>query len=73
METNGVTIEERNTMLAIQAINQKLPDLELRDLFAMVALNGFLSSMDSTNLTMKGFARTAYNYADAMLEARKEK
>lgn len=45
---------------------------ELRDQFAMAALTGILSDLDSSG--SKDFIATrAYIYADAMLEARKKK
>lgn len=72
METNGTTREEQLTMMAIQSIDQKMPDVELRDLFAMHALNGLVVG-DWGVLELKGMARLAYTLADEMLEARRTK
>ena len=43
METRGTTREESITMAAIQLINDKLPDLELRDIFAIHIISGLAS------------------------------
>ena len=78
METSGTTMEELRTMQAIQSINQKIPDVELRDLFAMSAINGLaLSSRLALSSKSEPFAadyaKRAYIIADAMLVARKGK
>ena len=68
-----MTREELSTMIAIQNINRKLPDLELRDLFAMSVIqtidNNHLFD-DEIELEMR--AKYCYRVADAMLEARKK-
>jgi hypothetical protein len=77
MVTGGMTIIEQNTMEAIQSINQKIPDIELRDLFAMHALNGLM--VQSEGLSDPEFwnfdtiASIAYEAADAMIKARGKK
>lgn len=71
MDTNGMTIIERDTMESIQCINQKIPNIELRDLFAINALNGILASPDFSG-TPEQIADYAYQYADAMIERRKK-
>lgn len=50
---------------------------ELRDKFAMAALNGCLSHSDTSNVAFNSvkeatdyYAKLAYAYADAMLKAR---
>lgn len=65
-----MTIEEQNTMRAIQNINRKLLDVELRDLFAMSIMTGLASY--STDRPLDMIAELAYKQADAMLEARKK-
>lgn len=50
MYTNGETKEELYTMMAIQSINQKMPDLDLRDLFAINAMNAIINSHTNNNL-----------------------
>lgn len=72
METNGTTMEEMITMEAIQSINYKIPELTLRDLFAMSVMTGTLANSKASGFS-EDFARRAYIYADAMLEARKTK
>ena len=73
METHGTTREESITMAAIQSINQKLPDLELRDIFAMHIMSGLASQQWIENVYEDHTAELAYNLADAMIEARKKK
>lgn len=64
-----MTREEQDTMKAIQNINRKLPDLELRDLFAMSSLNALLQKpIESFEIVTE----QSYRIADAMLEARKK-
>lgn len=70
METHGTTREEQLTMMAIQSINQKMPDIELRDLFAMHALSGLVVG-DWGTYDSEDMANMAYMLADKMLEARK--
>lgn len=59
-----------HTMDSIQELNRKMPELELRDLFAMNALNGILASPDYSG-TPEQLADYAYQYADAMIKARR--
>lgn len=72
-----MTREVQTTMYAIQRINQKIPDIELRDLFAMHALNGLM--VQSEGLSDPEFwnfdtvASIAYEAADAMIKARSKK
>ena len=47
--------------------------LTLRDQFAMAALTGFMGSGDCATGNHDATAKLAYRFADAMLEARKEK
>lgn len=71
MVTGGITVIEQNTMESIQNISQKIPELKLRDIFAMHALNGMLASPDYSG-TPEQLADYAYQYADAMKERRKK-
>lgn len=71
MEMHGETRGEQMTMMAIQSINQKIPDVELRDLFAMAALNGVLSDCEFHPYEQQ--AEIAYHFADAMLRVRSKK
>lgn len=73
-----MTVLEQRTCEAVQQMNGKLPDLEkleLRDLFAMNALNGINASWTTGNpwvdpVKIRTIARWSYALADAMLEAR---
>ncbi len=56
---------------AIENIEYKLP--ELRDLFAMSALQGILPTPYGQAASNENVASSAYAVADAMLEARKKK
>lgn len=81
MKTKGEEMAEN----AIISINHKMPQIELRDLFAMNALNGMLAGcvfarnkaemheLDENDERMADVADIAYEFADAMLEARKRK
>jgi hypothetical protein len=75
METHGTTKEESTTMAAIQSINEKLPDLELRDMFAMSALQALIPTPwgQSSDTSFEAISDTAYSIADEMIEARKKK
>ena len=64
-----MTIEEHKIMTALQSIAGKLEHVELRDLFAMSALNG-LARLD---VAPEDASVKAYKYADAMLEAKNKK
>lgn len=66
------TIEEQRTMIAIQQLNAKVPEVTLRDLFAMSVLNGLISGRYVTDVNKKDIAKLAYKQADVMLEARKK-
>ena len=63
------TIGEEMAENAIISMNRKIPQAELRDLFAMNALNGMLAS----DYSIDGIAERSYMIADAMLEARRTK
>lgn len=65
------TIEEQRTMQAIQQLNRKVPEVTLRDLFAMSYLNGILTNR-AMHYDYDQEAVFAYRVADAMLEARKK-
>lgn len=67
-----MTREELSTMNAIQNINRKLPEVALRDLFAMSALYALVNARDNSCYSCIGTAEDAYSLADAMLEARKK-
>lgn len=77
-----MTMEELRTMEAVQDMNRKLPQVELRDLFAMNTLAAFGggswngSYLNILNKNVNGHiemaAKVAYKVADAMMKARKE-
>lgn len=50
-------------------------NMSVRDMFAATALNGMLasdSSVDRTKVNKRGWAKVAYQFADAMLTARQK-
>ena len=74
------TVEVIRAFHAIECINQKLPDLDklqMRDLFAMNALNGLMVQSKGMNSpefwNFETIANVAYEAADAMLKARSKK
>lgn len=68
-----MTVMEISAMNAIQNINRKLPDVTLRDLFAMSVMPTLLKNFSSyDDESIKSMARRSYIIADAMLEARKK-
>jgi len=84
MYTNGETVGEQNTMAAIQTIASNIPEVELRDLFAMSAMNTIIHDHTVSNLDdilseeykgyyLKKIPEAAYKIADAMLVARRKK
>ena len=54
-------------------IKTYIEQVTMRDQFAMAALIGFMGSGDCATGNHDATARLAYRFADAMLEARKEK
>ena len=86
MITGGMTVIEQNTMESIQSMNQKMPEVTLRDMFAMNAMNGILNDHMRTavddilrndekdkDFWTERIAAASYKMADAMIKARKEK
>lgn len=65
-----MTREEQDTMKAIQMINKKIPEVTLRDLFAMNAMNALINARDNSCYSYIGTVQDAYNLADTMLEVR---
>ena len=65
-----MSVEEQKTMQAIQNINRKIPEITLRDLFAMSSINGLIYDVGIDEENVQRYANKAYLIADAMLEAR---
>ena len=57
---------------SINEMNRKMPEVTLRDLFAMNALNGIIAQGDYHGSEQQ-YAEQAYCFADAMIAARKIK
>ena len=57
---------------ALEGIEYKIPEVTLRDLFAMNALNAIIAQCDFSE-SQRQYAEQAYNFADAMIDARKIK
>lgn len=68
-----MTREEQVTMQAIQRLERKIPDMTLRDLFAMSALNGTLRATFYTDKELEMKVEQAYKLADMMLKTRGNK
>ena len=68
-----MTVEERNTMQALQRIAKKVDDFTLRDYFAGQALAGIMGSIkeDFGDDPLGTITKLCYAYADAMLDYRK--
>ena len=64
-----MTREEQITMQSLQRLERKIPDMTLRDLFAMAYMNGVVSRVH-INDDYEEKAVMAYKVADAMLKAR---
>ena len=62
-----------NALDSINEINRKMPEVTLRDLFAMSALQGILPTPYGQGAENENVAASAYAIADAMLQARKKK
>ena len=58
---------------SINEINRKIPEVTLRDLFAMSALQGILPTSYGQNANNENVAASAYALADEMIKARKRK
>lgn len=69
MKTKREVLEAFKEHGICEGIYGKLPDLELRDLFAMSSLNALLQKPIEDFETV---AEQSYRIADAMLEARKK-
>ncbi len=68
-----MTVEEQRTMQAIQNINRKIPEVTLRDLFAMSIIQTQVDSCYYQDNEIKEMAEQSYRIADAMIEARGRK
>lgn len=62
----------QRTMEAVQEGCRKMPEVTLRDLFAMNALNAIIARCDFSE-SQQQYAEQAYNFADAMIKVRKQK
>lgn len=65
------TVLGLNAMQAINQVCAKAIGVTLRDVFAMSALNGLISSGDYGEGDLAELPQMAYRLADVMLEARK--
>lgn len=64
------TVEEQRTMIAIQQLNRKVPEVTLRNLFAMNIIQTQVKDCLYHDDEIKIIAQRCYRLADAMLEAR---
>jgi vesicle coat complex subunit len=69
---NGVFVEDNKYLSKVEppvsTVNQEQPTL--RDQFAMVALNGLLSTNTNVYDITKSVAKASYAFADAMMKER---
>jgi len=70
MDTHGTTVEEHRTM---QAMAGKMPEVTLRDLFAMNAMTMFCKGTMFLHREYDDLAEASYQLADAMVRARERK
>ena len=68
-----MTVIEQRTMESVMELNRKIPELSLRDIFALSAINGIVGNYYLDKQGAKEMADRAYLVADAMLEARGNK
>ena len=66
-------MSEATVTITAREYAEILLTLTLRDRFAMAALTGMLSNPNTRKIVRPELFETAYEFADAMLEARKEK
>lgn len=67
----GVMTRLADTGIACSRCLRAMDHINIRDRFAMVALQGILAH-PGCSLTFQGFADEVYKFADAMLKAREE-
>lgn len=67
-----MNVLEQQTMEHLCNLDSKIPNLTLRDLFAMSALNGmYANGTQYTDATYRDFAEMAYKQAEEMIKVRK--
>lgn len=67
-----MNILEQQAMEHLCNLDSKIPELTLRDLFAMSVLNAIRSiTTYQTDYTYRAFAEMAYKQADEMIKVRK--
>ena len=67
-----MTVIEQRTMESLIDLNSKIPEITLRDIFAMSVLTGmYANGTYFTDCTYRDFAVTAYEQAEEMIKVRK--
>lgn len=67
-----MNVLEQQTMEHLCNLDSKIPELTLRDLFAMSVLNGiYANSTYYTNSTYRDVAEISYEQAEEMIKVRK--
>lgn len=67
-----MNVLEQQTMEHLCNLDSKIPNLTLRDLFAISALNGmYANNTYFTDATYRDFAEMAYKQAEEMIKVRK--
>lgn len=65
-----MNILEQLTMEHLCNLDSKIPELTLRDLFAIAIINGFSANTTFDTRALSDIAKLAYEQADEMLKAR---
>lgn len=65
-----MNVLEQQTMEHLCNLDSKIPNLTLRDLFAIAIINGFSANTTLNTKPLSDLAELAYKQADEMLKAR---
>lgn len=68
-----MTVLEQETIESVIDLNRKVPEITLRDLFAMSVMSGLEANGNCNCYNAQELAEMAYCHADAMLKARGSK
>lgn len=61
---------EKHAIRRVHFLNREKTDLNLRDYFAVAALQGMISNHDYIDISSESMAKIAYMCADAMMKQR---
>lgn len=66
-----MNVLEQQTIEHLCNLDSKIPELTLRDLFAIAIINGFSANTTFDTRTLSDIAKLAYEQADEMIKVRK--